>query len=124
MKRCKAKTKAGNPCRAPAVGKNGFCFFHDPAREVERQAAREKGARMKPSRVIKLDGATAIETAAEVQSLLAAMIEDVLGGGDVRRARTAGYLAGIVLRAIELSEVERRLGELEALVFDERGMRN
>jgi hypothetical protein len=36
LARCKAKTKAGGACAAPAVKRQSFCFLHsDPGRAAE-----------------------------------------------------------------------------------------
>lgn len=117
-KYCKAKTKAGNPCRA-APGPSGYCFAHVPGHEAERQAARKKGGAASPTRVLKLDGATTLETAAEVKELLGKVMMEVFNAPATpqnlyRKARTVGYLAGVILKAVELSEIEDRLAALEA----------
>lgn len=41
--RCKALTKLGLPCTAPAQHASGFCFSHDPALADVRDAARKRG---------------------------------------------------------------------------------
>lgn len=41
---CKATTKAGNPCRSPTVGADGFCAMHSPAKGLDPSAMGRLGA--------------------------------------------------------------------------------
>jgi hypothetical protein len=120
LKRCKTKTKKGKPCKAPAVGNNGYCFFHDPDREADRQAARERGAKAPRRKTVVLGNDVSLTDAEGVRALLAALLEEVINAPTdgyrmniIKKARCAGYLGGILLRAIELSELEKRISALE-----------
>jgi hypothetical protein len=118
QKYCKAKTKAGNPCRA-LPGPDGYCTFHSPARADAQRAAHVRGGKASPTRVLKLDGAATLATAADVKELLAKVMLEVFNAPAApqnlyRKARTVGYLAGVLLKALELTEIEERLAALEA----------
>ena len=58
-----------------------------------------------------------LQTASDVLALLGEQAEAVLNDetlGSVERARTIGYLSGVMLRAIELGNLAGRLESLEA----------
>ena len=116
---CKAKTKAGKPCRATPM-KDGYCTFHSPARAEAQKAAHKKGGETPSTKIITLDGTTRISSAAKVDELLDKIINEVMGtetsrGGafNLKKARCVGYLAAIKLRAFEVADIEDRLTALE-----------
>ena len=46
MNQCKATTKSGEQCRAPALKDgDGYCYWHSPSRATERKAAQAFGGR-------------------------------------------------------------------------------
>jgi len=112
---CKARTKAGDPCQAPAV-EGGLCFCHaHPERlaELGRQGGR-KNRRWKvdesdlPHRPLKSVG--------QVSELLEETINRVRHGPfDLRAANAIGFLAAILLKAIDSGRIEDRLAHLEAV---------
>ena len=114
--KCKAITKTGERCRV-AAGADGYCTFHSPARAELQAEARKRGGNTAPVKVLKIEGGTTLETAAEVRELLGKVILEVFNAtirGDLyRKARTVGYLCGIMLKAFEVTELERRITELE-----------
>ncbi len=56
-----------------------------------------------------------IETVADVMGLLRRAVADTLMlERSLGRARTVGYLAGIMLKALEVGELEERIAALEA----------
>lgn len=119
---CKAETKAGEPCRAAAMPESDFCFFHDPEREAERHEAQSAGGRH--GRLKTLPESTPdvkVENCTDVVSLISATINQVRRGQvDPRVANAVGYLANVLIRAVEQSEVEQRLAALEAIVNRQR----
>jgi hypothetical protein len=115
QKRCKAQTKAGGSCRAPAV-EGGLCFCHaHPERlaELGRQGGRKN--RHWPS--IDQDLPTkALRSTADVASLLEETINRIRQGPfDLRAANTIGFLAGTLLKALEDCKIEEQLSSLEAV---------
>jgi hypothetical protein len=99
--RCKARTKVGSACQAPAV-EGGLCFCHaHPERlaELGPQGGQKK-RRWKhdesdlPHRSLK--------SAGEVSALLEETINRVWRGPfDLRAANAIGFLAGILLKALD-----------------------
>jgi len=110
--RCKARTKAGKPCRAAAT-EGGLCFFHanpNKASELGRIGGRKN--RHAPvdedSPLPKLDNAVA------VMNTVGRLIEDVyVGKLHPRIGSGLAPLLSLQLRAIETADHERRLEALE-----------
>lgn len=111
--RCAAFTKAGNPCRAAATA-GGLCFFHaNPNKASElgriggsrnkRHAATESADPLPP-----LDSALAVKQT--VDRLVAAVYS---GKFHPRVASGLAPLLSLQLRAIETTDLERRIAELE-----------
>jgi hypothetical protein len=110
---CKAKTKAGNPCKAIPFAK-GLCAFHvDPNRAA--QLGRMGG--QKNRRIIPDSASEAISiprTAEAVTNLLA----ETMAGIHARRldpkiGNVMAYLGTALLNAFETAELERRIADLE-----------
>jgi hypothetical protein len=115
---CSAKTTAGKPCRAAAV-KGGLCSLHaDPkiASEMGRRSGtsrRSRGSREQPEPV----ELAPPRTAQEVRNALGQFISDVRARRlDPKVAGTLGYLASVLLKSIEVSDVEGRLIALESVL--------
>ena len=118
-RQCTAKTAKGHPCRA-AAGDTGFCFWHDPERTGERRAAQAKGGKMRHGRhLVTLGGSdpVTIRTVGDVVTLLERAVNDVLGlENSIARARCLGYLGGVIVKALEMGELEERLAEIERIL--------
>ena len=115
---CRAVKSDGSRCQAAALPDSDFCFFHDPSRADERRDAQALGGRQ--NRMKTLD-ATApdirVEDCQDVVRLISETINQVRKGQiDPRVANAVGYLANVLIRAVEQGEMEKRLAELEAIV--------
>ncbi len=122
---CKSLTKQGKPCAGRCLPGRDFCLFHDPARAVERAAARRAGGKARHGRKIGPAAsagelpAVKIESVADVLAVVTGAINDTLAlENSNQRNRTLGALAMAALKAFEISELEARLAALEALVKD------
>jgi hypothetical protein len=114
-KNCKAKTKAGAPCQAPAVEK-GLCFCHaypEKLAELGRRGGQKnrrwnRAASDLPHRSLKSIG--------EVSELLEETINRVRQGPfDLRSANSIGFLASTLLKAPD-QRLEDRVAQLEAVL--------
>ena len=113
--RCKAQTKGGRPCQAAATA-GGLCFFHanpNKASELGRIGGRRK-SRL-PEEIIdplpKLDKVTAVQDAVEK------LISEVYAGKlHPRVAAGLAPLLNLQLRALEATDLERRLEKVERLL--------
>ena len=120
--KCKALTKAGAVCHAPAVEK-GFCFFHAHP-EKSAELGRLGGRKNRRWRSEDLDGPPrSLKTVKEVVNLLDETINRLWQGPfDLRTANTIGFLTGILLKALaqqaevpETTDSERSPGVYTAL---------
>src|SRR5579862_8666258 len=113
--RCQGRAKSGKPCRAAATA-GGLCFFHanpNKASELGRI-----GGRRKPNSTLatanplpKLDKMIAVQDAVEQ------LIADVYSGKlHPRVAAGLAPLLNLHLRALEATDLERRLAKVERLL--------
>jgi hypothetical protein len=118
---CKAQTKAGDSCPAPAV-ERGLCFFHanpDKLSEMGRQGG-SKNRHADPSRCDLPQ--RPLKTIGDVSVLLEETINRVRQGPfDLRTANSIGFLAGILLKGLERGRVEERLDHLERVMNGKTG---
>ena len=112
---CAATTHQGQPCRSALVGESGYCRAHDPARQVEVQAARRRGGAT-AAKLRALEGRRSkLDTPAALVRFVGTLVQDVVSGTvepDV--ARVALYGCSIQRQLLETSDLEARLSELEA----------
>lgn len=110
---CRAKTKAGKPCKAVAM-QRGLCAFHaDPKRAA--QLGRIGGR--KNRRYAPCPEASAVhppQTAKEVKNLLAeAMVGIHSGRLEPKIGSTMAYVATALLKAMETTDLAERIDALE-----------
>jgi hypothetical protein len=117
---CEASTRHGMVCQAAAVFGSSFCYFHDPARANERKEAQASGGRR--HQLATLTAASPdvrIEDSGDVVALISVTINQVRKGSiDPRVANAVGYLANLLLKALENSDLEKRIESLEAILFN------
>ena len=111
--RCKAKTKAGGPCAAPALNNSAFCALHpDPNRAAE--LGRKGGARNRKVYEGEVCKVSVPESAGDVKRMLAEAMADIRAGKmDPKLGSTLDYLGMSLLKAFEVADLEQRLERLE-----------
>ena len=111
---CSAKTKRGTRCQAPPLAGSPFCAFHaDPHRAAELG---RKGGR-KNRHYIEIENINVVppSTPEEVKAFLSQSMADVRTGKlDPGRASALTYMASVLLKAIDGTDIHRRLCRLEA----------
>ena len=114
---CKAPTNAGGRCRAVAV-KDGLCALHaDPNRAAEMGRKSGRARRSRDSGEPPQPELAPPQTAQEIRTALGQFISDVRARRlDPKVASTLGYLANVLLKSIEVSDVEGRLAALESVL--------
>ena len=124
--RCQATNKQGLRCSAPSLKGSTFCFFHDPAATVDRAVARRMGGQMRNRRAATLgtdERDLPLKNVGDVVALLGASINQVRRGElDPRVGNAVGYLSGLLLKAIEQGDLEKRIGTLENVVSHQSPM--
>lgn len=123
---CTGTSANGVPCRATPQSGSDFCFLHDPHKADEQRRARQAGGNTRAAKVLSAETpAKNIKTVADVSGLLSDTIHQVRTGAlDPKVANCVGYLSGILLKAIEVGEIEERLAAMEAVVGQRSGTRN
>lgn len=113
-RRCGAARRDGSPCAAPpsAIGGDGFCWAHSPAKREARRAARARGGANR-------------STAARAEKLVPSHMRPVLGAvlaaiRDVRagtltpgQGAAIASLAGAAVRVYQIGVLEERIARLE-----------
>ncbi len=111
---CKAKTKAGSPCRMAPLRGSSWCWNHDPGRAGERHEARRRGGFNRRRPTGNPPAEVRLRDVAALQEILETGVRDTLAlENSVARSRTLGYLVGQALRALEVGELEERVTSLE-----------
>jgi hypothetical protein len=115
---CQGKRADGTPCRATAHRGKRFCCFHDPELTEARAEGRRRGGvnRSKPAATLPPHTPDlSLKTVDDVVAALAETINQVRTGKlAVNVGNCLGVLAGVLLRALEGSDLDRRIAALEA----------
>jgi hypothetical protein len=115
-RQCEYTKPDGTRCRARALANGPHCFFHAEETAEARQSARRRGGktRSKAAAVLPTDTPDVpLATVGDVVSLLAMSINEVRKGAiDAKVANATGYLAGVLLRAMEESELAEQVRQL------------
>jgi len=115
---CAAVKSDGSPCGGQARSGSAYCLFHDPAAASAQREAKAEGGRQRATpRTVVPPEVQDLRLAGprDVPPLLADTINRVRKGAlDPKIASTIGYLAGVLLRSMEVSELEERIRSLES----------
>ena len=118
-RRCKATTRAGDPCAmAPLEGQH-YCFAHAPERAMERAKARKRGGKASATaRLFRLPAAPeALRDVRAIQTVLERTVaETLVQRNSAMRSRAIGSLLLIALRGLEVGELAQRLEALEQVI--------
>lgn len=118
--RCNHMKMAGGRCRAKVLPGKRRCVFHDPALASKRAEGRKRGGQTRA------DGLRAMALPADAPDLPLRSVADVTaalaeaynavrtGRMDARVGNCLGVLAGVILKALEGSDLEKRLAAIEA----------
>ena len=110
---CHATTKRGTPCQAPAMAGSPFCSFHanpDRAAELGRMGGRKNRHYVETEEIT----ISPPSTPEDIKTLLSQAMVDVRKKKlDPRTAHTLTYMSSILLKAIDGTDVHRRLTRLE-----------
>jgi hypothetical protein len=120
-RQCRFAKRNGGRCQANAMLGSDSCFFHCPAVAAKRTQARREGGRRNKAPVLPEDTPEfSLLSAGDVVSLIADTINRTRRGQlDPRVGNTIGYLSGVLLKALETGDHERRLSDLESVVRDQ-----
>jgi hypothetical protein len=123
--RCQARRRDGSPCKADAHPGKRFCCFHNPALAAERAEGRRRGGVVRTRTAVTLPADAPdlpLRTAGDIVRALGLTFNHVRTGRlDARVGNCLGVLAGVLLRAVEVGELEERIAALEARHTGRRG---
>ncbi len=124
MKRaCSSRKENGEPCGAPAVGGNKYCFWHSPEHAQEAAEARHLGG-LRRRREVTLAGAydfEGLDTVEHIRRVAEIAVMDTLGlENSIARARTLLYAAQVAGKLLESGEMEERIEALERAIQAQR----
>ena len=119
-KKCEFRKRSGGRCGADAQIGNRLCVFHDPARSHDAERARRAGGVNRTRIVAVLPSETPdnpLGSIRDVSVLLGDSINRLRRGElDPKVANAVGYLASVLLRALEHGSTEQRLAHLESIM--------
>jgi len=111
---CKETTKEGKPCSATHY-RDGYCRWHFPGLEAQRQADRQAGGKAKSNSVRARKKVLASGMSLpELDAALCAAMRDVLGGDlEPNVATAAATVARTIVQIRQQSTLEARIAALE-----------
>lgn len=115
--RCEHIKSDGQSCKAHATSGSAYCFFHDPGASEERTAAQRAGGQANRPTIVREAQVRKLETSSDVAGLLAETINSLRRAElDPKVANSVGYLANILVKTLEQSEIADRLEALERVM--------
>jgi len=117
-KSCKARKWDESRCQAAALPGSDFCFFHDPSQAAARREAQALRGRQNRMKILDADAPEVkVKHCRDVVAFMSETINQVRKGViDPRVANAVGYLANILIKAMEQGQLESRIETLELLV--------
>ena len=111
---CKARTKSGNYCNAKPRA-DGFCSIHsDPERAAELGRMSGQSRKRTETETVVLLPPT---TASDLHKSLAQIFSRISSGQmELSRGRTLAYIASVLAKTAELSDLESRLWAIEQMI--------
>ena len=117
---CQGRNARDEPCGAYAIDGSDFCYWHSPDMEDRRRESAARGGRSRHGRTLSAGSKTgdvSLESVADVVSLLEDVVRDLFSlENSIARGRAVGYICGLAVRALEVSDLEARIVRLEELV--------
>jgi len=107
-------------CQAASMKDSQYCFLHNPEiPEEKKKLVQAKGGKGNITRIQNPLPPITVNTPDDVVSLLTDTINRVRSGElDVRIANVLGYLSGHLIKALEVSEVDKRVSTIERIILE------
>jgi hypothetical protein len=117
-KTCNATKSDGSNCQAAALSDSDFCYFHDPTQAQKRKEGQAEGGRQQRLKTLDVTVPDVnVEDCGDAIALISETINQVRKGKiDPRVANSVGFLANILIKAVERNKLEARIEHLESLV--------
>jgi hypothetical protein len=118
---CQAMTKEGKQCKAHALKGKEYCLMHDPDSKEKLKEYARQGGLVKKKVQTSLAPIEFTGDVKEVLNLLADTINRVRSNTmPARTANTIGYLANVMIKALEITEIDNRLKQVERVVMERK----
>lgn len=117
--KCKQKKENNAGCKANAMKDSEFCYLHNPeVDDEEKQFHQSKGGQANRHTLqIPLESIR-VKTPSDVVTLLEDTINKVRSGEiDLKLANCIGYLSGHMTKALEVSDMEKRIEMIERAII-------
>ena len=116
-RRCRARNARGEPCGSPPLTDAVYCLMHSPDHQEAAAEARRLGG-LRRRREVAVAGAYVFHglgTVADIQRLVEIAVLDTLElENSNARSRTLGRLAQVAVKLLEVGDLAKRVGALEA----------
>lgn len=118
--KCQFTKQNGEKCQADAMKDSQYCYLHNPdIPEEEKKQNQAKGGKGNLVKINKPLPPVRINTPYDVVTFLTETINQVRSGElDVRVANALAYLAGHLIKALEVSEVDKRVSTIERIILE------
>lgn len=122
QKKCNFQRENGTYCNSFAMKNSDYCFQHNPAiSDEEKREAKSKGGKSKVLIPVELQrkGNITLRTASDVRRFYQKLVNDVMKGElDLRIATGVSYILSGLLKAIEMTEIETKINNIENLLTE------
>jgi hypothetical protein len=119
-----AITEKGKPCRQAPLRGEQYCFWHAPQTSEEAAEARRLGGlRRRKERITQgVYDFEGLDDVSKIRRLLEIAVVDTLTlESSIARSRALAYLVQMVLKALDVGELESRIAILESYIEEWRG---
>ena len=119
---CKYIKDDGKQCGAYAMAGAEYCYLHNPAiSDEEKKLTQTRGGEARALMVDEPLPSMSLDTPQDAVLLLADTINRVRAGTlDPRIANTIGYLAGHLIKALEVAQLKDKVEIIDRLVLEKR----
>lgn len=106
-------------CQANAMKDGRYCFLHNPdIPDEEKRLVQARGGKGNIVRIEEGLPEIKINTAEDVVKLLEDTVNRVRSGElDIRIANTLAYIAGHMLKALEIADVQKKVDSVERIIL-------
>jgi len=124
--KCKLYKSDGTKCEAWAMQDSEFCYLHNPEiTEEEKKEMQSRGGRANIIKILEPLPPVKLKNGNDVIALLEDTINKVRAGEmDLKVANCIGYLAGHLIKTIDVATLENRVETVEKIILERRIPRN
>lgn len=120
--KCKYLKENNEQCQANSMVNSDYCYLHNPnITKEEKQLVQSQGGKANNIKIDEELPEIEIKSTNDVVKLLEDTVNRVRKGQiDIRIANTLAYIAGHLIKALEISDVGKRLERFERVIYERR----